>query len=70
MFIPLIPVGFLAIAAVLGGKDLGTSMILFLVILGALFFSGGVRLRIFILPLLISLVAVLGFAFADERRRA
>ncbi|GAB6858358.1 peptidoglycan glycosyltransferase FtsW [Microbacterium xylanilyticum] len=69
VFIPLIPVGFLAIAAVLGGKDLGTSMILFLVILGALFFSG-VRLRIFILPLLISLVAVLGFAFADERRRA
>jgi cell division protein FtsW len=67
--IPLIPVGFLAIASVLGGKDLGTSMILFLVILGALFFSG-VRLRIFILPLLVSLVAVLGFAFADERRRA
>lgn len=69
VFIPLIPVGFLAIAAVLGGKDLGTSMILFLIILGALFFSG-VRLRIFVLPLLISLVAVLGFAFADERRRA
>lgn len=67
--IPLIPVGFLAIASVLGGKDLGTSMILFLVILGALFFSG-VRLRIFVLPVLISLVAVLGFAFADERRRS
>jgi len=69
VFIPLIPVGFLAIAAVLGGKDLGTSMILFLIILGALFFSG-VRMRLFILPLLISLVAVLGFALADERRRA
>lgn len=69
VFIPLIPVGFLAIASVLAGKDLGTSMILFLIILGALFFSG-VRLRIFALPLLISLVAVLGFAFADDRRRA
>ena len=41
------------IATVLAGDDLGTAMILVLIVLGALFFSG-VKLRIFILPLLAS----------------
>ena len=49
VFIPLVPVAALAIATVLAGDDLGTAMILVLIVLGALFFSG-VKLRIFILP--------------------
>lgn len=67
VFIPLIPVSALVIGTVMGGHDLGTAMILFLVLLGALFFSG-VRLRIFLLPLLLSLVAVAVLALTSKRR--
>jgi cell division protein FtsW len=69
VFIPVVPVAGLVIATVLGGGDLGTAMVLFLIVLAALFFSG-VRLRIFILPLLIAAVAVAGFAFTSDNRRA
>ncbi len=58
VFIPLIPVGFLAIGSVYAGDDLGTSMVLFLLLLGAMFFSG-VRLRIFFLPLIVIIGAVM-----------
>ncbi|MDQ4212960.1 putative peptidoglycan glycosyltransferase FtsW [Microbacterium capsulatum] len=68
VYIPLLPVGFLAIGTVYGGGDLGTSMVLFLLLLGTMFFSG-VRLRIFILPMLAILAAVLVFALTNERRR-
>ncbi|WP_194395650.1 putative lipid II flippase FtsW [Microbacterium atlanticum] len=56
VYIPLVPVAGLAIATVIAGRDLGTAMILVLVVLGGLFFSG-VKLRVFILPL----VAAVGF---------
>lgn len=69
VFIPVVPVAALVIATVLGGRDLGTAMILFLVVLAALFFSG-VRLRIFILPALAAVVAVALFALTSENRRA
>jgi len=59
VFIPLVPVSALVIATVMGGKDLGTAMILVLIVLGALFFSG-VKLRIFLLPL-VAAVAMLAF---------
>ncbi len=68
VYIPLIPVAFLAIGSVYAGDDLGTAMVLFLLLLGALFFSG-VKLRIFLLPLLVIMGAVVGFALTDERRR-
>ena len=68
VYIPLIPVAFLAIGSVYAGDDLGTSMILFLLLLGAMFFSG-VRLRIFLLPLVAIIAAVAAFALTDERRR-
>ncbi|WP_438354994.1 putative lipid II flippase FtsW [Microbacterium sp. CJ88] len=68
VFIPVVPVGGLVIATVLAGGDLGTAMVLFLIVLAALFFSG-VRLRIFILPLLVAVVAVAGFAFTSDNRR-
>lgn len=70
VFIPVVPVAALVIATVMGGKDLGTAMVLVLVLLGALFFSG-VKLRIFVLPALGALgaVAVLAVTSADRMRR-
>jgi cell division protein FtsW len=70
VFIPVVPVAGLVIATVMGGKDLGTAMILVLILLGALFFSG-VKLRIFLLPAIAAAgtVAVLAITSADRMRR-
>jgi len=70
VYIPLVPVAALVIATVLAGDDLGTAMILVLIVLGALFFSG-VKLRIFILPVIFAAVsvAVLAVASPDRMRR-
>ena len=70
VYIPLVPVAALVLATVIAGKDLGTAMILTLIVLGALFFSG-VKLRVFILPL-VAAVAFVSFYFltsADRMRR-
>jgi cell division protein FtsW len=67
VFIPIVPVAALVIATVMGGKDLGTTMILVLVLLGALFFSG-VRLRIFLLPAIGALGAIALFALTSPDR--
>ncbi|CAN5449730.1 hypothetical protein BH10ACT5_BH10ACT5_09520 [soil metagenome] len=67
VFIPLVPVSALVIATVLAGHDLGTAMILVLIALGALFFSG-VKLRIFILPLIGAAAAVAYFAVSSPDR--
>ncbi|WP_375384555.1 putative lipid II flippase FtsW [uncultured Microbacterium sp.] len=67
VFIPLVPVTALVIATVMAGHDLGTAMILALIALGALFFSG-VKLRIFILPLIAAGVAVYYFAVTSPDR--
>ena len=67
VFIPVVPVGALVIATVLAGQDLGTAMILVLIVLGALFFSG-VKLRIFILPLIASVAAVAALAVTSPDR--
>ncbi len=70
VFIPLVPVAGLAIATVLAGDDLGTAMILVLIVLGALFFSG-VKLRIFVLPAILAAgaVAFLAVTSPDRMRR-
>ncbi|MDE0546751.1 putative lipid II flippase FtsW [Microbacterium sp. C7(2022)] len=70
VYIPLVPVAALVIGTVLAGHDLGTAMILVLVALGALFFSG-VRLRVFILPAIGAAlaVAVLAVTSPDRMRR-
>lgn len=70
VFIPVVPVAGLVIATVLAGHDLGTAMVLFLIVLGALFFSG-VRLRLFALPALLVLgsVAALAVTSPDRMRR-
>ncbi|MCM3613456.1 putative lipid II flippase FtsW [Microbacterium enclense] len=67
VFIPVVPVSVLVIGTVLGGKDLGTVMILVLVVLGALFFAG-IKLRMFILPALLSVVVVLLSAVGSANR--
>ena len=70
VYIPLVPVAALVLATVIAGRDLGTAMILALIVLGALFFSG-VKLRVFILPLLaaIGFVAFYFLTSADRMRR-
>ncbi|CAH0166769.1 putative peptidoglycan glycosyltransferase FtsW [Microbacterium oxydans] len=67
VFIPVVPVGALAIGTVLGGKDLGTAMVLVLILLGCLFFSG-VKLRLFIIPVILGVVAVLAYALSSDDR--
>jgi cell division protein FtsW len=69
VFIPVVPVAVIVIGTVLGGKDLGTVMILVLVVLGALFFAG-IKLRMFIVPAVLSLVVVLASALGSENRMA
>lgn len=70
VFIPLVPVTILVVGTVLAGYDLGTAMILVLIALGALFFSG-VKLRIFILPAILAagVVAILAVTSPDRMRR-
>ncbi|GAA3623497.1 hypothetical protein GCM10022200_02150 [Microbacterium awajiense] len=70
VYIPLVPVGILVIGTVIAGSDLGTAMVLVLILLGALFFSG-VKLRIFILPAIAAaaIVAVLAVTSPDRMRR-
>jgi len=67
VFIPLVPVAALVIGTVLAGKDLGTAMILFLVMLGTLFFSN-VRLRLFLIPLALAAIAVAVLVLTSPRR--
>lgn len=67
VFIPVIPVAVFAIGTVIGGNDLGTAMVLVLILLGCLFFSG-VKLRLFILPLIIGVGAVIAYALSSPDR--
>ncbi|MBW8763084.1 MAG: putative lipid II flippase FtsW [Microbacterium sp.] len=67
VFIPVVPVSALAIGTVLAGKDLGTSMVLVLIMLGCLFFSG-VKLRLFIIPVILGVLSVLALALTSEDR--
>ncbi|GAA1736255.1 putative lipid II flippase FtsW [Microbacterium paludicola] len=67
VFIPLVPVSVLAIGTVLAGKDLGTSMVLVLILLACLFFSG-VKLRIFVLPVLAGALVVAALAITSPNR--
>lgn len=67
VFIPVVPVSLLAIGTVYAGNDLGTAMVLVLILLGCLFFAG-VKLRLFILPLLIGVVGVVALAVTSPDR--
>ncbi len=67
VFIPVVPVAALAIGTVIGGRDLGTAMILVLIVLGCLFFSG-VKLRLFLIPLIGAAAFVAFFAISSPNR--
>jgi cell division protein FtsW len=67
VFIPIVPVSMLAIGTVLAGNDLGTVIVLVLIVLGALFFSG-VKLRLFILPAILGLGLLTVFAVTSANR--
>lgn len=67
VFVPVVPVSALVIGTVIGAKDLGTAMVLVLIMLGCLFFSG-VKLRLFILPLILGVVAVAFYATSSDNR--
>ncbi len=67
VFIPVVPVTVAVLATVMGGGDLGTSMILMLIALACLFFSG-VKLRVFIIPFLVAAVVVALFAVKSPDR--
>ena len=67
VFIPVIPVGIFVFATVMVGRDLGTTMVLVLILLGCLFFAG-VKLRLFIIPVLLGVVGVIAFAIASPDR--
>ncbi|MBF4561110.1 putative lipid II flippase FtsW [Microbacterium sp. VKM Ac-2870] len=70
VFIPVVPVGGLVIGLVaVGSEDLGTGMILMAILLGCLFFSG-VKLRIFIIPLVVVVFAAVFFAVTSPNRMA
>ncbi|MEN2741212.1 putative lipid II flippase FtsW [Microbacterium sp. X-17] len=67
--IPALPVTILVIGTDLAGGDLGTAMILFVVALAGLFFSG-VKLRILLVPLTLSAAAVGFLALNSSNRMA
>ncbi len=67
VFIPLVPVTILVLGVVMAGDDMGTAMVLALIALGALFFSG-VKLRIFVLPALLGLIGAFAYAVTSPNR--
>lgn len=66
-FIPVLPGSALVIALVLAGKDLGTAMVLMLILIGALFVAG-LPLRMFAV-FGVGLVAVVAFLVLDSGNR-
>ncbi len=70
VFIPVVPVAGLVIGLVaVGSHDLGTGLILMAILLGCMFFSG-VKLRLFLVPLLLVLAAAAFFAVTSPNRMA
>ena len=67
--IPIAPVVTVAIGLVLVGGDLGTSLILIAIVMGALFFAG-VRLWILTIPLIVAAIVGPAIAFSNESRSA
>ncbi len=68
LIMPIAPIVGVAIALVLLGGDLGTTMILSLIVLGALFFAG-VRLRYLAIPVVLGGIIGLVAAFGTGSRR-
>lgn len=70
VFIPVVPVGGLVIGLVaVGSHDLGTGLVLMAILLACLFFSG-VKLRLFLVPLILVVAAAAFFAVTSPNRMA
>jgi len=67
VFIPVVPVSIAVFATVLAGEDLGTVIVLVLILLGALFFSG-VKLRLFVIPMILGVAGLAIFAVTSPNR--
>lgn len=67
LLIPLVPVIVVALCAVLGGSDLGTAMILGLVILAAMYFAGA-KMRYLVIAVAIAAAGVFVLAVTSENR--
>ena len=67
VFIPVVPVSIAVFATVLAGNDLGTVIVLVLILLGALFFSG-VKLRLFVIPMILGVAGLAIFAVTSPNR--
>ncbi|MHC2997961.1 putative lipid II flippase FtsW [Microbacterium sp. HJ5] len=67
VFIPIVPVSIAVFATVLAGHDLGTVIVLVLILLGALFFSN-VKLRLFVIPLILAVIGMAAFAVTSPNR--
>jgi cell division protein FtsW len=68
LIMPILPIAGVAIGLVLIGGDLGTTIILSLIVLGALFFAG-VRLRYLAVPVILGGIMGLVAAFGTSSRR-
>ena len=67
LLIPLAPLMLLLIGAVMGGHDLGTTVIL-LSIVGAMVFVAGVRTRVFAIAGALAIIPILAFALTSQNR--
>jgi cell division protein FtsW len=67
--IPAVPVAVIALGLVLLGHDLGTVMIMGMVVIGALYFAN-LKLRYLSLPFILGIVVFLGFAITSPNRMA
>jgi len=67
--IPVVPVAVMVIGTVMAGRDLGTAMVLVLIVLGSLFFAG-VKLRIFLLPAILGAIGIAIYAITSPNRMA
>jgi len=68
LVLPILPVAGLGILLVLIGGDLGTTIILGSIVLGAFFFAG-VRLRILAIPVVLTIILALVAAFSTVSRQ-
>ncbi len=69
LFIPVLPVSVLVVAAVVGQGDLGTALVLLAIVLGMLWVVGAPA-RLFIGASLVAAVAAFALAATDDERKA
>jgi cell division protein FtsW len=67
--LPIAPIVVIAVGLVLKGGDLGTSIIILVMVFGALFFAG-IKLRFLLFPAALMSVTALIFAFANTSRQS